>query len=96
MNRMTRDYCSKGKHPKWKAWKAKYDMSTTAWKWLGEFCTNCGCQLNSSDTVCSGDTGYVDTRKLEQKWSLRNKIFSRKLKEGFFDDPKLKAQGFYK
>lgn len=51
MNRIKRDYCSKGKHPNWRAWHAKYDMSVISWPLLGEFCTYCGAMVHG---VASG------------------------------------------
>lgn len=45
MNRIQRDYCSQQHHPKWRAWTAKYDMSTLAWKWMGNFCIYCGARV---------------------------------------------------
>lgn len=41
MNKTKREYCSKGHHPKWRAWKAKYSGAVT-WKWVGNFCVYCG------------------------------------------------------
>lgn len=50
MNKVRREYCSKGKHPHWRAWAAKYDMSTSQapfnWSWTGNFCTFCGARVS--------------------------------------------------
>lgn len=42
MNKAKRDYCSKGRHPKWRAWVAKYNSDNINWPWIGNFCIYCG------------------------------------------------------
>jgi hypothetical protein len=41
MTRTKRDYCSKGRHPRWRLWRAEYG---SGWKMprLGVYCTECG------------------------------------------------------
>lgn len=46
MNRTKRDYCTKGRHPNWREFVARYDFSTIAWPWLGNFCKHCGAPVN--------------------------------------------------
>lgn len=48
MRKVKRDYCNKGRHPKWRAWRAKYDMSNIKWSWIGNFCVFCNAKINSS------------------------------------------------
>lgn len=48
MNRIKRDYCSKGLHPNWRAWKAAHDMSTTQWSYKGSNCVYCGADVTKS------------------------------------------------
>lgn len=79
MNKMKRDYCSKGKHPRWRAWTAKYDMTVIAWPWLGNFCTGCGERLD--DTVGSGPpkTEKENVLRMRERINeLRRKIRLRK------------------
>ena len=52
MRRVKRDYCGLGKHPKWKAWVAKYDMTdVNHWPHIGNFCIYCNVPV--SDTVAN-------------------------------------------
>ena len=52
MNRMTRDYCSKNSHPKWRNWEARYDQSNIKWSHIGNFCKSCNKEI--FDVVGSG------------------------------------------
>lgn len=49
MNKVKRDYCNKNRHPNWRAWEAKYDMTTLKWNHIGNFCIYCGAQLTSTN-----------------------------------------------
>ena len=66
MTKTKRDYCNKGRHPNWCAWRAEYDMSTTNWKYIGSFCTYCGAPVR--DTKGSGPP---DTRAHGRLRALR-------------------------
>lgn len=48
MNRIKRDYCSKGIHPNWRAWKANYDMSDVTWTYKGNVCVYCNADVSKS------------------------------------------------
>ena len=74
MNRMTREYCLKGQHPRWRAWRAKYDMSKIEWPWLGEYCTNCGALC--TDTVGSGPP----TQKSDKLRRLHERVLALRQK----------------
>ena len=45
MNKVTRDYCNSGRHPKWRAWIARYTSEHVApygMQHTGNFCIFCG------------------------------------------------------
>jgi hypothetical protein len=51
MNRVFRDYCNRGRHPNWRAWKAKYEQDKGApygLRWAGNFCVFCGERVHSA------------------------------------------------
>lgn len=50
MRRVTKDYCSKGSHPRWKAWKPRYGKHG----WAGNRCIYCGAHIPSRHCVASG------------------------------------------
>lgn len=70
MNRVTRDYCSKNFHPRWKAWRVRYDMTTWRWKSLGNLCVFCGGVV--IDPVASGGTSIGMSSRME-KFLIRRK-----------------------
>lgn len=53
MNRCERDYCSKGFHPRWKAWTAKYAYTGIPGqtKWQGDFCIYCGAKVDGVSDI---------------------------------------------
>ncbi len=61
MVRYKRDYCNKNYHPHWRAWHARYDMSTTTWRHLGLFCVYCGARIPDIDAV--SDRAYRLAKK---------------------------------
>lgn len=63
MNKVKRDYCSKGRHPKWKAWVAKYDMASVQWSWRGDYCIYCGGKVDES-VATPAHTDYARMRGL--------------------------------
>jgi hypothetical protein len=54
MNKVKKDYCSKNLHPKWRAWVAKYDMSSVEWKLTGCYCIFCNKDLGINNVIGSG------------------------------------------
>lgn len=59
MRRVERECCAKGRHPRWRAWTARYTgglMTIT--------CDYCGRQLQSTEIVGSGRPDRVDPRTI--------------------------------
>jgi len=76
MNRVKKDYCSKGIHPNWRAWEAKYDMSTIEWKHTGCFCQYCNKPLSETNVRGAGaprENGYIKLYS-ESKLTVRNSL----------------------
>jgi hypothetical protein len=79
VNRVRRDYCNLGKHPRWKAWIAKYGNKGFYWdmnnkylnenQHLGNFCTFCDTEI----TTMVG-SGSPDKRKEARKAILQRGV----------------------
>ena len=65
MNRVERDYCSKGRHPRWKAWTAHYENQGFLTTKMTITCDFCGARVKDNvawpakDRRVKGGAGYL-------------------------------------
>lgn len=84
MNRIKRDYCSKGFHPNWRAWKANYNMSTVQWSHEGNTCVFCNADVTKSSAGSSNNNNKVFSYKGPSKHRRINYFLNEKLWPSIF------------